>query len=276
MAKVAAIRPSQTIDRFGRRRDAADDRAQHRADQCDRRQDHAHELAPQVAAAEQVAFFLRHRRHQVRAHHAEDEEIDDVDTGQHQARDHGRREQRPDRFIENVGEQDENEARRDNLAERARGADHSAGEALVVAAPQQRRQGEQAERHHGRADDASGRAHQHADHDDADAEPAAQVAGGVRDHLHQIFGQPRLFEHHAHEHEQWHGDQRVVGHHAEDTVGQQIEQAGTEADIAENQSGGGERESHRNAGHQKSEERHQHQQREQLVEGHQATLRQAK
>ena len=39
----------------------------------------------------------------------------------------------------------------------------AAREALVVAAPQQRRQREQAERDDGRADDAGGRAHQHAD-----------------------------------------------------------------------------------------------------------------
>ena len=106
--------------------------------------------------------------------------------------------------------------------------------------------------------------------------PAAQAAGGVADHLHQVFGQPRFLQHHAHEHEQRHGDQRVVGHHAEDAVRQQVEQQRAEAEIAEHQAGGRERQRDRNARHQQDEERHQHQEREQLVERHQAALRQAR
>ena len=182
---------------------------------------------------------------------------------------------RADRFVEDVGEQDQDQARRDDLPERAGCADRPAGKPLVVAAPQQRRQRQQPERHHGRADDAGRRAHQHADNNDADAEAAAQLAGGMRDHLHQVFGQPRFFQHHAHEHEQRHGDQRVVRDHAEDAVGQQIEQQRAEADVAEHEAGGRQRQRDRNARHQQDEERHQHQEREQLVEGHHAPLRQA-
>ena len=157
------------------------------------------------------------------------------------------------------------------------GADDAAGEPLVVAAPQQGRQRQQSERHDRGADDAGRGAHQHADQDDADAEPAAQAAGGVRDHLHQVFGQPRFLEHHPHEHEQRHRDQRVVGDDAEDAVRQQVEQQRSEAEIAEHEAGGGERERDRNARHQQDEERHQHQDREDLVQGHaSAPLRQAR
>ena len=105
------------------------------------------------------------------------EQVDDVDRRQHQAGNHRGCEQRADREVEDVGEQDQDQARRDDLAERARGADDAAGEPVVVAAPQQCRQRQQSERHDRGADDAGGGAHQHAHQDDADAKPAAQAAG---------------------------------------------------------------------------------------------------
>ena len=138
--------------------------------------------------------------------------------------------------------------------ERAGGADDAAGQALVVAAAQQRRQREQAERHDGGADDAGGGAHEHADDDDADAEPATQISGRMRDHVHQIFGELGFLQHHAHEDEQRHGDQRVVRHHAEDAAWKQIEQQRAEADIAEHQTGGRQRQSNRDARQQQDEE----------------------
>ena len=101
---------------------------------------------------------------------------------------------------------------------------------LVVAAPQHAGQREQTERHHGGADDARGRAHQHADQDDADAEPAAQRAGDMADHVHEVFGESGAFQHHAHEHEQRDREQRRVRDHAEDATRQQIEQQRTEAE----------------------------------------------
>ena len=168
-------------------------------------------------------------------HDAEDQDINAVDAGQHQARDHRGGEQRADRLIEDVGEQDQDQARRDDLAERAGGADDAAGQPLVVAAPQHAGQRQQAERHHGGADDAGGRAHQHADQDDADAEPAAQRAGGVADHVHQVLGQPGSLQHHAHEDEQRDREQRRIGDDAEDAVRQQIEQQRAEAEIAEHE-----------------------------------------
>ncbi len=153
-----------------------------------------------------------------------------VDAGQHQARNHRGGEQRADRFVQDIGQQNQDQARRDDLAERAGGADHAAGQALVVTAPQHAGQREQPERHHRGADDAGGRAHQHADQHDADAEAAAQRAGGMADHVHQVLGQPRPLQHHAHEDEQRDRQQRRVGDHAEDAVRQQIEQQRAEAD----------------------------------------------
>ncbi len=130
----------------------------------------------------------------------------------------------PTELVEDVGQQNEDEARRNDLTERAGGADRAAGKALVVAAPQHPGQGEEAERHDRGADDAGGRAHQHADQDDADAKAAAQRAGGMADHIHQVFGEPRALQHHAHEDEERDGEQRGVGDDAEDAMRQQVEQ----------------------------------------------------
>ena len=215
----------------------------------------AQELARQLAAGNEVALLLRHRRHHVGPEDAEPENVDDVDARQHQAWDHRGGEQRADRFVEDVGEQDQDQARRDDLAQRAGGADDAAGQALVVATPQQRRQSEQAERYDRGADDAGGGAHEHADDDDADTEPATQVSGRMRDHVHQIFGELGFLQHHAHEDEQRHGDQRVVRHHAEDAAWKQIEQQRAEADIAKYQTGRRQRQSNRDARQQQDEER---------------------
>ena len=71
--------------------------------------------------------------------------------------------------------------------------------------------------------------------------PPRSAPGEMADHLHQVLGQPRFLQHHAHEHEQRHGDQRVVGDDAEDAVRQQVEQQRAEAELAEHEAGGGER-----------------------------------
>ncbi len=179
---------------------------------------------------------------------------------------------RADRFVENIGQQDQDQAGRNDLAQRAGGADHAAGQPLVVAAAQQRRQSEQAERHHRGADDAGGGAHENADDDDADAEPATQVSGRMRDHVHQVFGELGFLQHHAHEDEQRHGDQRVVRHHAEDAAGKQIEQQRAEADIAEHQTGRRQRQSNRDARQQQDEESDQHQDGENFIKRHSCAL----
>ena len=176
----------------------------------------------------------------------------------------------PTELVEDVGQQDEDQAGRDDLSERAGGADGAAGQPLVVAAPEHAGQRQQPERHHGGADDPGGRAHQHADQDNADAEPAAQRAGGVADHIHQVFCQPGAFQHHAHEDKERDREQGRIGDDAEDAVRQQVEQQRAEAEIAEDQAGDRERHADRDAGHQQHEERHQHQDREDFVAKHRA------
>ena len=189
----------------------------------------------QLLAGHRLPLVQRHRRHHVGPHHAEQQQVDAEDPRQNEARNQRGGEQRTDRLAKDVGQQDQDGAGRDDLAERTRGADGAACGRQVIAAPHQGRQRDEAERDDGGADDAGGGAHQHADQDDADAHAAAQPAGQVADHVHQVVGDLGLLQHHAHEHEQRDGDQRVVGGHAVDACRQQIEQAGAEAEIAPEQ-----------------------------------------
>ena len=106
------------------------------------------------------------------------------------------------------------------------------------------------------------------DQDDADAHAAAQAAGQMADDVHQVVGDLGFLQHHAHEHEQRDGDQRVVGRHAVDAGGQQIEQAGAKAEIAPEQPADGQRQRDRHADRQQHEERDDAQDRQQLGVGH--------
>ena len=240
---------------LGGRGDAADDGAEHRQHEADRRQADAQRGLEQLLAGHGLTLVQRDRRHHVRTHHAEHQQVDAEDRRQHEAGDQRGREQRADRLAEDVGQQDQDGAGRDDLAERARRADRAARGRQVIAAPHQGRQRDEAERDDGGADDAGGGAHQHADQDDADAHAAAQTAGQMADDVHQVVGDLGFLQHHAHEHEQRDGDQRVVGGHAVDARRQQIEQAGAEAEIAPEQPADGEREGHRHTDRQQHEER---------------------
>ena len=255
---------------FRRRRDAGDDRAEHRADQADRRGDHLQQLARRARRARAARALRPGWPERLRPDDAQDEDVDAVDAGQHQAGDHRRREQRADRLVHDVGQQDQDQARRNDLTQRAGRADHAAGQTLVVAAPQHTGERQQTERHHRGADDARSRAHQHADQDDPDAEPPAQRPSQMTDHVHQILGQPRSFQHHPHEHEQGDRKQRRIGHDAKQAVRQQVEKQRTEAEIAEHEAGDRQRQRDRDAGQQQDKKRNQHQNGKDFIRKHQA------
>ena len=88
------------------------------------------QFSDELASRDEVTFILRHCRDHLRTKDAEAEQVDDIDAGKHQAGDHRGREQRADRLVQNVCEQDQDEAGRDDLAERAGGANNSARDGL--------------------------------------------------------------------------------------------------------------------------------------------------
>ncbi len=151
---------------------------------------------------------------------------------------------------------------------RAGRADRAATDRRVVAAPQQRRQGQQPERDHGCAHDAGRRTHQDADADDAERHAAFEPAGQMPDHVEQVFRKSRLLQHHPHEHEQRDREPLVVRNHAVNARGQQCEQRLPEAHEAEDEAAGRQRDADRHAEHQQREETDQQADRKPLLRAH--------
>ena len=150
---------------------------------------------------------------------------------------------------EDVAQQHQDDRGGDDLAERAGGADHAAGEARIVAL-EHGRQGEQAHGDHGRADDAGGGRQQHADQGHREAESAAQGTEQAGHGIEQVFRHPRTLQHHSHKDKERHRDQDLVGHDPEEPVGRLQEGRSKKpaaAEQGESQGGAGEREGHREA-----------------------------
>ena len=234
---------------FGGCSQATDDRAEHTDHQQQRRQDRFGDVLPQLFTADQRALFGWNRRHPLRAQPAEQQHVGDVDAGEHQAGDKGRGKDRTHRLTENIGQQNQHQARRNDLPQGARCADGAAGHAGFVAAAQQHWQGQQANGHHGGADDAGGGAEQHADQHDGQAHAAVQAAHGLADRLQHVLGDFGFLQHHPHKRKQRYRQQRVVADHAEHARRQQAEQHWAEADQAGGETGHSQGNGHRHADH---------------------------
>ena len=114
--------------------DAANDGAQDGKDQGQRRNDHLADFDQKLLRSECVAFFLGDGGHHVGFENTEQHQIKGQHPGQNQSGHHGRSKQRSDGLPQNIGKQDQNKAGRDDLAQRARCANHATGNALVIAA----------------------------------------------------------------------------------------------------------------------------------------------
>jgi hypothetical protein len=164
---------------------------------------------------------------------------------------------------EHVAHEDEHGRRRDDLAQCPGGADYAGGELRVVAGAHHGRQGDQPHGDHRCADDA-GRGREHgADEHYGDAEAAAQVAEELAHRQQQLLGDAGAFEHHAHEDEQRHRHQHLVGHGADVAVGERaevrwIEDAQAHAQGAEDERRAGEAEGDGEAEHQRTDDGEEH------------------
>ena len=131
------------------------------------------------------------------------------------------------------------------MRERSGSGDDATGEALVVAVAQHDRQRDEAHRNDRGSDDAGGCGKQGANKNDGIGQTAANRAEQLADGVEQVFGHPGAFKNQSHEGEEGHGQQRFVGHHAEDSIRQGLKelwakQAELDADQAENDAIGGE------------------------------------
>src|SRR5690606_14528953 len=212
------------------------------------------DVLDQLTAGLQCTLFLRNRRRQGGPEHAEKEDIRERDAGQDQPGDHRGGKDGAHRFGHDVGQQYQDEARRYDLAEGARAADDAASQRLAVIALEKDRQRQQTERDNGGPDDAGRGAHQHANQNDGKSHSAWKGATQESDDVEQIFGQARSLQHYAHEHEERHGQKRVVGGDTVDSERYQVEQRHPEAEITEGESRDEQRNCNRHADEQHANE----------------------
>ena len=251
---------------FRRRRDAHQRRAEHRDQQHDGR----HQHTQQRGQRHRPALLRRQRRPHRRPPPAECGLIQRIHRRQHQPRDHrpgievadGDGLDREDALRElrlligrrqHLAQDDQHRRRRDDLPERAGGADAARGEARLVAVPHHGRQRDQPHGDDGGTHHARGRPQQRADQGDGDGEAPAHAAEQAAHGFDQLGRDVRTLEHQPHEDEERDRDQRVAGHGAEDALRQRAQQKGIEgaqqrAEPAEENGAAGQHEDHGDAG----------------------------
>ena len=159
-----------------------------------------------------VPFFRRkggpERWSQLAAH----DNIDDEQGGHEQTGQRAREPELAYRLARDHAVEHQHNARRHQDAERAAGLDHAGDHDLVVAAPEQFRQGDGgADRHAGDAQSVHGRYHNH-QQDRTYREPAVERPGPDMEHLVEVVGDAGLREHVAHIDEQWQRQQGIPLH----------------------------------------------------------------
>ena len=108
-----------------------------------------------------------------------------------------------------VGKDNQDDGRRNDLAERSRGANRSGGQRLRIVVAQHGGQRNKSHRDHCCPDDAGRRRQQRADEYDGDAETARHRAEELCHGDEQIFGDLRPLQHDPHENEQRNGNERI-------------------------------------------------------------------
>ena len=241
-----------------------------------------HEQRPRARVAVgllQRARFHRQRRRPRGFHDAHAHRVGRVQCRQRNARNEGARVHVADRLAELVRHDDQHQRRRDDLRQRARGRDDARREATVVAVAQHDRQRDEAHRDDRGRDDARGGRQQRADEDHRVGEAAAHRPEQLADGFEQVLGHAAALEDQPHEREERDREQRVVGHDAPDPFGQRLEQRGLQqsqldAEKAEANADGAQRERDRIAQQHHDDQRREHQRRHVLDQegGHASSL----
>ena len=220
------------------RRDAGDDRPQNKENEDQRRKQRQHHLEPESGVEFSVIVY---RRRRFRPDRGKDQDVDHVEADKHQPRHYGAQEhfagtcrtdvkdarhlQFAGRILEQrlargsglidgagqlVGQDDQNDRRRDDLPECAGCGDRTGCQLLGIVVAQHGRQRDQTHRDDRGTDDAGGggeqRAHKHHRYAEATRDRAEQLRHGDQ----QILGDFRPLQHDAHEDEQRNGDQRIA------------------------------------------------------------------
>ena len=139
---------------------------------------------------------------------------------------------------QDIPEKHQGDGGRNDLTQRAGGADGARGYAAAVARAQHTRQRQQTHGHYRGADDSRTGREQHAHEHHGDRQTPAEAPEQRRHAVEQLFRNPRFFEGDSHEHKEGNGDQGEIVHRAEQAPGQRFQKCGIEA--SGNRSDGGE------------------------------------
>ena len=102
-----------------------------------------------------AGLLFRQGRRDLRIEHRPADDVDEVEEGEEEAREHRRGVELHDRLSGDRRVDDDHHRRRDQDAERAAGGDDAGGELHVVAGAQHRVEGDHAHQHHHGADEAA-------------------------------------------------------------------------------------------------------------------------
>ena len=208
---------------FRRGGQAKKDAAQHQQDQTQGWQQHPHQF---LAAGPIGAGIGVNGGCQLGLQAADDDHVEGEARGHQQPRDQRAQEEVTDGDPQLVGEHHQDDARRNDLAQGARGGDHAGGQRAVVARPQHHGQGDQSHRRHRGGDHAGGGGEQCPDQDHRQREAAADAPQQLPHRHQQAFSDARALEHRPHEDEGRNRQQREVAHDPEDPLGQGREELG--------------------------------------------------
>ncbi|KAG0749447.1 hypothetical protein G6F24_015238 [Rhizopus arrhizus] len=146
-----------------------------------------------------AARLCGQRRRRRRLQQAHDDDVGDVQPGQHEARHHRRPVDVADGTAQLVGQDDQHQRRRDDLRQRARRGDHAAGQLAVIAVAQHDRQRYQPHRNDRGRHHTRGRGQHRAHEHHRDGQPAAHRAEQLADRLKQVLGHARALQHQHHQ-----------------------------------------------------------------------------
>ena len=150
-------------------------------------------------------------------------DVNDIETGQQEARHDGAGVETHDRHARRGGIDDQHDAGRDQNAEAATRADDAGGEGRIITGFQHCRKCQQAHQRYDGANDAGCGCEQGARNQCRDCHRARQAARHHLQHSKEPVDQIGAFNDIAHEEEQRDGDENVIGHHGIGLIDKQIE-----------------------------------------------------
>ena len=169
------------------------------------------------------AVFGRHGRGHAGLDFGNDDHVQDIQSGQHDAREKCPGVQLDHRHASRRAIDDQHDRGRNQNTQTTACGDGTCRQLNAVTGPQHGRQRQQAHERDHRAHDACGRGKNSAGHDGGHRQRTRHTGHGQVHALEELFNQVGAFNQVAHEHEQGDRDQHVVRHDREGALNHQVE-----------------------------------------------------